>query len=90
MDILIRPILESLIDDEDCLDENDEDAIAFGQGVDSSTVEVQPGETFEIPEGHQGVQDGEIILEGDTEYVTVLWSGMCRLPEDGTPLRRVR
>ena len=83
MDILIRPILESLIDDDDCLDENDEDAIAFEQGVDSTTIEVEPGETFEIPEGYEGVVDGETTLEGDTEYVNVLSSGTYRLSEHG-------
>ena len=90
MDILIRPILESLIDDEDYVDENDEDAIAFEQGVDSWTEEVEPGETFEIPEGHEGVVEDGIMLDGETEYVSVLSSGAYRLSEDGAHLQKMR
>ncbi|MFA6132793.1 MAG: hypothetical protein WC869_02110 [Phycisphaerae bacterium] len=84
MDILIQPILESLIDDEDDLDENDEDAVAFEQGFDSWTEEVEPGQTFEIPEDHEGVLPEEMPVGDDGDYSSVLGSGTYRLSEDGT------
>jgi hypothetical protein len=90
MEIWIKPLLESLADEDDCLDENDEDALAFEQGFESWTEEVEPGETFEIPEGHQGVVDGHIVLDGDPDFSGTLGSGMYRLSEDGTHLKKVR
>ena len=89
MDILIRPALESLMEDEDSFDENDEDALAFEQGVDSWPDEVEPGGTFEIPEGHEGVLEDEIMLDKETEYVSVLSSGTYRLSEDGQSILRL-
>lgn len=89
MDIWIRPTLESLADDEDGVDEENDDALAFEQGFESWTEEVQPGETFEIPEGYEGIVDGEVILDGAPDYTDTLSNGTYRLSEDEVRVQRV-
>lgn len=69
MEIFIKPAIDSLQKyfGYDEWEEVDEDALLFQQGYDGYVIEVEDGETFEIPEDCEG----EIIDEDETYFMNV-------------------
>ncbi|MCF0187963.1 MAG: hypothetical protein HUK04_00495 [Bacteroidaceae bacterium] len=65
MELFITPTISNLRQEygyEEWEDEND-DALLVQKGYDGYTIEVEDGESFEIPEGHEGQ-----IIDDDTTY----------------------
>lgn len=54
MKLFIKPTFDNVREDlgYDEFEDVDEDAILFQQGIDGDFVDVEDGESFEIPEGH--------------------------------------
>ena len=67
MKIDIRPTLESLKDKDDERTElDDDDDIAFIQGLNTEVIEVEEGENFSVPENCEGLtEDCEELEPGD-------------------------
>ncbi len=76
MDLLLQPTLENLREDlgyEEWEDEN-EDALLFQQGYDSECVEVEDGDSFEIPEGFIGrIADDDKSYYMNVEIADGVW-----------------
>lgn len=69
MQILIKQAIDSLRKEMgyEEWEEVDEEALLFQQGYDGDVIEVEDGETFEIPVG----SEGQIINDNITYYVNV-------------------
>lgn len=69
MELYLMPTLESSQEtlDYDFIDEENIDALLFQQGYDMDCVEVEDGDTFEVPKG----MIGRVSSEDGTYYIQV-------------------